>query len=79
MWTDPVVEGVRKRRRELMAEFGYDPKKVLDSLKREREIFGKIDLPSKSEVWCCSSTVNHILAWKLRCLVPTRGKYGKRF
>lgn len=37
MWTDPVVEEVRERRRELMAEFDYNPKKVLDSLKRERE------------------------------------------
>jgi hypothetical protein len=50
MWTDPVVEEVRKRRRELMAEFGYDPKKVLDSLKREREKYSeRLTCPPKAK------------------------------
>ncbi len=37
MWVDPLVEEIRKRRRELMAEFDYDPQKVLDGLKRKRK------------------------------------------
>ena len=37
MWIDPLVEEVRKRRRDLMAEFDYNPQKVLEGLKRERE------------------------------------------
>jgi len=36
MWLDPVVEEVRERRRELMAEYDYDPKKVLEAIKKER-------------------------------------------
>ncbi len=36
MWTDPLVEEIRKRRRELMAEFDYDPKKVINALKDDR-------------------------------------------
>ncbi len=36
MWRDPLVEELRKRRRELMAEFDYNPQKVLEGLKRQR-------------------------------------------
>lgn len=36
MWTDPLVEEVRKRRRELMAEFDYDPNKLINTLKMEK-------------------------------------------
>ena len=36
MWLDPVVEEVRKRRQELMAEYDYDPKKILEAIKKER-------------------------------------------
>jgi hypothetical protein len=50
MWTDPVVEEIRKRRRELMAEFDYNPKKVLDSLKREREKYSeRLTCPPKAK------------------------------
>jgi F0F1-type ATP synthase membrane subunit b/b' len=37
MWLDPVVEEVRKRRQELMAEYDYDPKKILQAIKKEEE------------------------------------------
>jgi hypothetical protein len=37
MWLDPVVEEVRKRRQELMAEYDYDPKKILQVIKKEEE------------------------------------------
>jgi hypothetical protein len=41
MWSDPLVEEVRKRRRELMAEFNYDPKKVIKFLKEEKDKYSK--------------------------------------
>jgi F0F1-type ATP synthase membrane subunit b/b' len=37
MWLDPVVEEVRKRRQELMAEYDYDPKKILQAIRKEEE------------------------------------------
>lgn len=37
MWTDPLVKEIRKRRRELMAEFDYEPKKVIDYLRNVKE------------------------------------------
>ena len=37
MWIDPLVEEVRKRRQELMAEYDYDPKKILQAVKKEEE------------------------------------------
>jgi hypothetical protein len=36
MWIDPLVEEIRKRRQELMAEFDYDPQKFLENIKNER-------------------------------------------
>ena len=37
MWLDPLVEEVRKRRQELMAEYDYDPKKILQAIRKEEE------------------------------------------
>jgi hypothetical protein len=37
MWLDPVVEEVRERRRELMAEFDYNPQKIIEGIKKEME------------------------------------------
>jgi len=37
MWIDPLVREIRKRRKDLMAEFDYDPRKVVESMKRDRE------------------------------------------
>ena len=51
MWTDLLVEEVRQRRRQLMAEFDYDPQQVLDSLKRKRKEYSDrlIHAPKKSD------------------------------
>ncbi len=50
MWIDPLVEEVRQRRRELMAEFDYDPQKFLDFLKRERRKYSdRLTYPRKTE------------------------------
>jgi len=37
MWSDPLVEEIRRRRRELMAEFDYNPKKFIKFLKGEKD------------------------------------------
>lgn len=37
MWEDPLVEEVRKRRRELMAEYDNDLGKLIDYIKKERK------------------------------------------
>ena len=48
MWIDPLVEEVRKRRKELMAQFDHDPQKVLDELKKERGKYSdRLTRPSK--------------------------------
>ena len=35
MWEDPLVEEVRKRCRELIAEYNNDLSKLIDSIKKE--------------------------------------------
>jgi len=37
MWEDPLVEEIRKRRRELMAEYDNDLSKLIDSIKKNRK------------------------------------------
>ncbi|MBM3283341.1 hypothetical protein FJY90_03735 [Candidatus Gottesmanbacteria bacterium] len=48
MWVDPLVEEIRKRRRELMAEFDYDPRKVLKNLKEEKGRYSEKMIRSNS-------------------------------
>ena len=58
MWLDPVVEEVRKRRQELMAEYDYDPKKILQAIRKEEDKYAdrlvsstrKAKKPTKSKV-----------------------------
>jgi len=37
MWEDPLVEEIRKRRRELIAEYDNDLSKLMDIIKKERK------------------------------------------
>ncbi|MEK7396812.1 MAG: hypothetical protein AAB116_07725 [Candidatus Poribacteria bacterium] len=37
MWEDPLVEEIRNRRREIMAEYDNDINKRIDDIKRERK------------------------------------------
>jgi hypothetical protein len=49
MWIDPLVEEIRQRRRDLMAEFDYDPRKFLDFLKGERRKYSdRLTRPTKN-------------------------------
>jgi hypothetical protein len=48
MWEDPLVEEIRKRRREIMAEYGNDISKLIDDIKRERKKYSdRIEHPKK--------------------------------
>ena len=50
MWTDALVEEVRERRRKLMAEFDYNPRKFLETLKKEREKYlDRLTCPPKTK------------------------------
>ncbi len=37
MWEDPLVEEIRKRRREIMAEYDNDISKLIDDIKKKRK------------------------------------------
>jgi hypothetical protein len=49
MWTDPIVEEVRKIREEHAARFGYDLKKIFEDLKEQERKSGRevVSLPPK--------------------------------
>ncbi|MFH1114390.1 MAG: hypothetical protein V1792_10755 [Pseudomonadota bacterium] len=52
MWTDPIVEEVRKVREEHAARFGYDLRAIYDDLKATEGQGGRkvVSLPPKSRV-----------------------------
>jgi hypothetical protein len=50
MWEDPLVEEIRKRRREIMAEYDNDISKLIDDIKKKRKKYsGRIKSVKKGK------------------------------
>ncbi|HGJ67615.1 TPA: hypothetical protein ENS27_19820 [bacterium] len=56
MWEDPLVEEIRKRRRELMTEYDNDLKKLIGHINKERKRY-------KDRIACSKISDSHNTNW----------------
>lgn len=49
MWTDPIVEEVRRARREHAAQYGFDVHRIAEAVRRQERLSGTefVSLPPK--------------------------------
>jgi hypothetical protein len=56
MWEDLLVEEIRKRRRELLAEYNNDLRKLIDHINKERKRY-------KDRIVCFKISDSHNTNW----------------